>query len=281
MIERISQQRCFDGWQNVVSHPSHILDCNMRFGIYLPPKAMESPVPVLFWLSGLTCTEENFIIKAGAQRAASQLGVALISVDTSPRHVPIPGDHESFDFGVSAGYYLDALQVPWNKHYRMYSYIVDELFTLVGTHFSVDLTRAGIFGHSMGGHGALTIALKNPDKFKSVSAFAPICAPSQSPWGENAFKKYLGEDRTVWQQYDSVALMKERGWQGPEILIDQGSADSFLETQLKPELLREACQEQSVPLNLRMQPGYDHSYFFIASFIEDHIKHHLQCLSLA
>lgn len=246
----------------------------MRFGLFLPPSAAYSRVPVLYWLSGLTCTEENFIIKAGAQRVAAQLGIALITPDTSPRGLGIPGEEESYDLGTGAGFYVDATQAPWSQGYRMYSYITQELRALIEANFSIDPTRVGIFGHSMGGHGALTIAIKNPDYYKSVSAFSPICSPAQCPWGEKAFNAYLGPNLLEWQDYDATALIAARGWKGPAILIDQGTDDQFLKDQLKPELLREACKRADVTLNLRMQEGYDHSYFFIASFIEDHLRFH-------
>jgi len=246
----------------------------MRFGVYLPPAAAHGPVPVLFWLSGLTCTEENFIAKAGAQRVAAELGLAIVTPDTSPRGLNIPGDAESDDFGVGAGFYLDATVAPWAGRYRMYSYVAKELVDLICRTFAVDGTRAGIFGHSMGGHGALTIGLKNPALFKTISAFAPIVSPSRCPWGEKALSGYLGIERQAWADYDATLLIQERGWKGPPLLVDQGDADPFLETQLKPGLLRQACNEAGVGLNLRMQPGYDHSYFFIATFIEDHLRHH-------
>ncbi len=280
-IKTLSQHACFNGIQGFFSHESLVLGCTMRFGAYSPPNLNKTKTPVLFWLSGLTCTEENFIMKAGAQRVASELGVTIIVADTSPRGLTIPGDQASYDFGVGAGFYLDATEAPWSKHYRMYTYIIEELFTLAGQYFSIDLNRAGIFGHSMGGHGALTIGLKNPEQFKSISAFSPICAPSRSPWGINAFQKYLGDNRATWEDYDATALILKRGWQGAPILIDQGTADPYLETQLQPELLRVACEQKKVPLNLRLQVGYDHSYFFIASFIEDHLHHHMHYLKIA
>jgi len=246
----------------------------MRFGVYLPPAAQEGPVPVLFWLSGLTCTEDNFIVKAGAQRVAAELGVAIVAPDTSPRGLNYPGDSESYDFGVGAGFYVDATQAPWANGYRMYSYITKELFQLVAKGFAVDPSRAGIFGHSMGGHGALTIGLKNPDLFKTISAFSPIVSPTRCPWGEKALSGYLGDDRDTWADYDATLLVKRYGWSGPALLIDQGTDDQFLETQLKPELFVAACADAKVPLDLRMQQGYDHSYFFISTFIEDHLRHH-------
>lgn len=273
-LQTISQNKCFGGTQGVYSHESVETGCTMRFGVFLPPAAQQGPVPVLFWLSGLTCTEDNFIVKAGAQRIAAELGVAIVAPDTSPRGLNYPGDTDSYDFGVGAGFYVDATQAPWSTGYRMYSYITKELFKLVTSSFSVEATRAGIFGHSMGGHGALTIGLRNPDQFKTISAFAPIVSPTRCPWGEKALAGYLGDDREAWADYDATQLVQKHGWSGPALLIDQGASDQFLETQLKPELFVAACAEAKVPLNLRMQPGYDHSYFFIASFIEDHLRHH-------
>jgi S-formylglutathione hydrolase len=222
----------------------------------------------------LTCTEENFIVKAGAQRVAAELGIAIVTPDTSPRGLNYPGDADSYDFGVGAGFYVDALNAPWSAGYRMSSYIAKELFHLVAADFPVDIARAGIFGHSMGGHGALTIGLKHPGQFKTISAFAPIVSPTRCPWGEKALTGYLGGDRAAWADYDATLLVKKHGWQGPALLVDQGGDDQFLETQLKPQLLAEACAQANVPLNLRMQPGYDHSYFFISTFIEDHLRHH-------
>jgi S-formylglutathione hydrolase len=250
----------------------------MRFGVFLPPQAEAQRVPVLYWLSGLTCTEENFIVKAGAQRVAAELGLALVVPDTSPRGLKIPGESESYDFGLGAGFYVDATQAPWSRGYRMYSYVTKELPQLVAAEFSVDAARAGILGHSMGGHGALTVALKNQDYYKSVSAFAPISSPMRCPWGEKALTGYLGSDRARWREYDATALIEERGWRGPALLVDQGSADPFLETQLKPGLLEEACRRAGVPLTLRLQAGYDHSYFFIATFIEEHLRFHARNL---
>ena len=231
-------------------------------------------VPLLYWLSGLTCTEENFIVKACAQRVAAELGLAIVVPDTSPRGLNLPGDAESYDFGIGAGFYVDATEAPWSAGYRMYSYVVTELPEVVAANFSIDASRAGILGHSMGGHGALTIALKNPDSYRSASAFAPICSPMRCPWGEKALAGYLGSDRTQWRKYDATALLEERGWGGPPLLVDQGTKDPFLDSQLKPELLRQACVARDVPLELRMQEGYDHSYFFIATFIEDHLRYH-------
>lgn len=273
-LKTISQNKSFGGTQGVYSHDSSETGTTMRFGVYLPPAAEKGPVPVLFFLSGLTCTEENFIVKSGAQRAAAALGIAIVTPDTSPRGLNYPDDAASYDFGVGAGFYVDATEAPWSSGYRMYSYVKDELFALIGSSFAVDIARAGISGHSMGGHGALTIGLKNPSKFKTISAFSPIVSPTRCPWGEKALAGYLGADRNTWADYDATLLVKKHGWTGPALMVDQGSADQFLEGQLKTELLSAACAEAGVALNLRMQPGYDHSYFFISTFIEDHLKHH-------
>jgi S-formylglutathione hydrolase len=281
IITAVSHNKCFGGVQSTYSHASRETGTAMRFGIYLPPQAERSRVPVLYWLSGLTCTEENFIIKAGAQRAAAELGLALVSPDTSPRGLNIPGEGASYDFGLGAGFYVDATQEPWSRGYRMYSYVAREMPDLIAATFPVDADRAGIFGHSMGGHGALTIALKNPGRYRSLSAFAPICSPMRCPWGEKALGGYLGPDRAHWGQYDATALMQAQGWAGPAVLVDQGTQDQFLESQLKPELLVEACKMAAVPLELRMQEGYDHSYFFIATFIEDHLRFHARHLGVA
>jgi S-formylglutathione hydrolase len=277
-LTTISENRSFAGVQGTYAHESTETGCTMRFGVFLPPPAHARPVPVLYWLSGLTCTEENFIIKAGAQRVAAELGIALVVPDTSPRGLNLPGEAASYDFGLGAGFYVDATEAPWSQNYRMYSYVIGELCDVVAAGFPVDVTRAGIFGHSMGGHGALTIALKNPQRYKSVSAFAPICSPMRCPWGEKALAGYLGADRASWRGYDATALIEERGWRGPPILVDQGTRDLFLDSQLKPELLRASCIEFNVPLELRMQDGYDHSYFFISSFIEDHLRFHARHL---
>jgi len=276
----VSTNRCFGGVQATHSHSSAETRCTMRFGVFLPPQAAVQRVPVLYWLSGLTCTEENFIIKAGAQRVAASLGIALVVPDTSPRGLDIPGEGASYDFGLGAGFYVDATESPWSHGYKMYSYVVRDLFGVVAESFPVDASRSGIFGHSMGGHGALTIALKNPHAFKSVSAFAPICSPMRCPWGEKALRGYLGDDRARWREYDATALIEDRGWDGPAILIDQGTDDQFLDVQLKPDLLRTACNASGVPLELRLQQGYDHSYFFISSFIEDHLRFHARHLGV-
>jgi S-formylglutathione hydrolase len=274
MIETVSQNLCFGGVQSVYTHAAHETGCAMRFGIFLPPQANSRRVPVLYWLSGLTCTEENFIVKAGAQRTASELGLAIVVPDTSPRGLGIQGEGDSYDFGLGAGFYVDATESPWSAGYRMYSYVAKELPAVVRATFPIDPTRVGIFGHSMGGHGALTIALKNPHVYKSVSALAPIASPTRCPWGQKALTGYLGPDTSRWREYDATALIEDRGWTGPHILVDQGTNDQFLGSQLRPELLQEACRRSGVSLDLRLRNGYDHSYFFIASFIEDHLRFH-------
>lgn len=274
-LKTVSSARCFEGTQHVVSHASQQTGCDMRVSVYLPDTAAGQQVPVIYWLSGLTCTEENFTVKAGAQRMASEMGVALVAPDTSPRGVRFEGDADHYDFGIGAGFYVDATCAPWKDNYRMYSYVVHELPSMVAAGFpAIDTACASIMGHSMGGHGALTVALKNPQRYRSVSAFAPIVAPSQVPWGQKALTGYLGEDRQAWAEYDACELIKTRGWKGPAIWVDQGSQDTFLEKQLKPELFEQACKAAGVPLQLRMLEGYDHSYFFIASFIDEHIRHH-------
>jgi len=277
-IKAITQNLCFGGVQSVYTHASEETGCVMRFGVFLPPQAASGRVPVLYWLSGLTCTEENFIVKAGAQRVAAALGLAIVVPDTSPRGLGIPGEGDSYDFGLGAGFYVDATEAPWSRGYRMYSYITQELAADVAAAFPVDPNRVGIFGHSMGGHGALTIALKNPRHYKSVSAFAPIASPMRCPWGLKALSSYLGADRVRWREYDATALIEDRGWTGPPIMVDQGTKDQFLESQLKPDLLRDACQRSGVALDIRLREGYDHSYFFIASFIEDHLRFHARNL---
>jgi len=276
-MEQLSANQIFDGSHEVWTHESVACGCPMRFGIYLPPQVKQGKVPVIYWLSGLTCTEENFATKAGAQRVAAELGLAIVMPDTSPRGLDLPGEDDSYDFGSGAGFYLNATQAPWAGHYNMYDYVVQELPQLVNEHFPIDGDRVSVSGHSMGGHGALTIALQNPGRYRSVSAFSPIVAPTQVPWGQKAFRGYLGEDESTWMQYDATELVKTRPFDG-EILIDQGEADDFLEAQLKPHQFTQACGESSQPLNLRMQPGYDHSYFFIATFIEDHLRFHAEAL---
>jgi S-formylglutathione hydrolase len=273
-IKAVTQNLCFGGVQSVYTHAARETRCAMRFGVFLPPQADSRHVPVLYWLSGLTCTEENFIVKAGAQRIASELGLAIVVPDTSPRGLGIPGEADSYDFGLGAGFYVDATEPPWAAGYRMYSYVTKELPALVAATFPVDAARVGIFGHSMGGHGALTIALKNPHTYKSMSAFAPIASPMRCPWGQKALTGYLGADSSRWREYDATALIEDRGWSGPAILVDQGTHDQFLESQLKPELLQEACRRSGVSLDLHLRSGYDHSYFFIATFIEDHLRFH-------
>jgi len=273
-MEQIDAHRCFDGQQLRFRHRADSLDCDMTFSIYLPPQADQRAVPALYWLSGLTCTDENFVIKAGAQRYAAEYGIALIAPDTSPRGEGVPDDPAgAYDFGLGAGFYLNATRRPWDRHYRMYDYVVDELPRLINDHFPVDYEKIAISGHSMGGHGALTIALKNPDRYRSVSAFAPVCSPMRCPWGEKALGTYLGDDRDSWRQYDSCELIRQAPHHLP-MLVDQGKADDFLDSQLKPHLLAEAAQQAGYPLDIRYRPGYDHSYFFISSFIGDPLRFH-------
>jgi S-formylglutathione hydrolase len=277
-MEVLSENRCFGGRQLRYQHRSRVLDCDMTFSVYLPPQAEQGDVPVVYWLSGLTCSDENFVIKAGAQRYAAELGLALVMPDTSPRGDGVPDDPDgAYDFGLGAGFYVNATQEPWRAHYRMYEYITDELPVVIEREFPVDGKRVGISGHSMGGHGALTIALKNPGRFHSVSAFAPICSPMNCPWGEKALTGYLGSDRDFWREYDTIELLPMARERLP-VLIDQGSADDFLAEQLKTELLEQACASTDYPMTIRMQEGYDHSYFFIASFIGDHLAFHAGCL---
>ncbi|ASR44978.1 S-formylglutathione hydrolase [Xanthomonas citri pv. mangiferaeindicae] len=274
-MQRIEHRASFGGWQDVYEHASDTLGCTMRFAVYLPPQAEHGPLPVLYWLSGLTCNEQNFITKAGAQRYAAEHGVIVVAPDTSPRGEGV-ADAEGYDLGQGAGFYVDATQAPWSAHYRMHDYIARELPALIEAQFPTTDARA-ISGHSMGGHGALVIALKHPGRYRSVSAFSPIVAPSQVPWGEKAFSAYLGDDRAAWQAWDATALVATARERLP-LLIDQGEADEFLDGQLRPQLLQAACAAAGHPLELRMQPGYDHSYYFIASFIADHIAHHARAL---
>ncbi|RNF82872.1 S-formylglutathione hydrolase [Montanilutibacter psychrotolerans] len=271
----IEQHACFGGSQQVWQHPSTTLGCTMRFGVYLPPQATQRPCPVLYWLSGLTCSEQNFITKSGAQRYAAEHGVILVAPDTSPRGDGV-ADAEGYDIGLGAGFYVNATRAPWSTHYRMHDYVVDELPALVDAHFPTSTARA-ISGHSMGGHGALVVALRNPGRYRSVSAFAPIVAPSLVPWGEKAFSHYLGDDRAAWRPWDACALIADAGERLP-LLVDQGEADEFIDTQLKPELLRETCARAGHPLDLRLRPGHDHSYYFIASYIGEHIAYHADAL---
>ncbi len=278
-LEKVSENRCFKGQQAVFAHESRACNGNMRFSVYRPDREIQGEmVPVVTFLSGLTCTEENFTVKAGAQRVASELGLMVVAPDTSPRGQNLPGEDDAYDFGSGAGFYLDATQAPWSSAYRMYSYITRELPEVLAANFHCDMTRQGIMGHSMGGHGALTIHLKHPETYRSVSAFAPIVAPMQVPWGQKAFRGYLGEDQEAWRAYDACELVR-RNPSDATILIDQGAADSFLAEQLRPELFEKACEDSGQKLELRMQPGYDHSYFFIASFIEDHLRHHAAVLA--
>ena len=274
-LERVEHRACFGGWQDVYRHRSSVLDCDMNFAIYLPPQAGDGPVPVLYWLSGLTCSEQNFITKAGAQRYAAEHGIAIVCPDSSPRGDEV-ADAEGYDLGKGAGFYVDATEAPWSAHYRMHSYVVDELPALIEANFPVTDARA-ISGHSMGGHGALVVALRNPGRYRSVSAFSPIVAPSQVPWGQKALAAYLGEDREAWTQYDASELVKVATEKLP-LLIDQGDADEFLDGQLRPQLLQAAAEAAGHPLSLRMQAGHDHSYYFIASFIGEHIAHHAAAL---
>ncbi|NUP10697.1 MAG: S-formylglutathione hydrolase [Polyangiaceae bacterium] len=270
-MDRIEHRASFGGFQDVYRHVSTVLDCSMTFGVYLPPQAALRRLPVLYFLSGLTCTEQNFVTKAGAQRYAAEHGVIIVAPDTSPRGEDVP-DAEGWDLGKGAGFYVNATQPPWSKSYRMHDYVVHELPALVEATFPATDVR-GICGHSMGGHGALVAALKHPGRYRSVSALSPIVAPSKVPWGHKAFSAYLGDDRELWKEWDACALLAGARERLP-LLVDQGDADEFLAVQLKPELLRAACDEASHPLTLRMQPGYDHSYYFIASFIGDHVAHH-------
>ncbi|WP_019644673.1 S-formylglutathione hydrolase [Novispirillum itersonii] len=273
----VSTNRSFGGWHKRYRHTSRALGCDMVFAVFLPPQAETEKVPVLYWLSGLTCTDENFMQKAGAQKLAAELGIAIVCPDTSPRGDHVPADPEQhWDFGYGAGFYVDATQQPWARHYRMHDYVTRELPDLIEATFPVTGRRA-ISGHSMGGHGAIVCALRNPRRYVSVSAFAPIASPLNCPWGEKALGHLLGADRSAWKDWDSAALIQSACEKLP-LLVDQGDADSFLATQLKPELLMQAAQAAGYPLTLRMQPGYDHSYYFIASFIEDHLRHHAAAL---
>jgi S-formylglutathione hydrolase len=269
-LETLSSQRCHGGVQSFHRHASVETGTPMRFAVFTPPG--DGPHPVVWFLAGLTCTEENFTVKAGAQAAAARLGLMLIAPDTSPRGDGV-ADDPAYDMGQGAGFYVDATEPPWAPHFRMRSYIERELPALIGAHFPADMDRQGIMGHSMGGHGALTIALRNPGRFAAVSAFAPIVSPINCPWGEKALGGYLGEDRAAWRAYDACALIDD-GARVADILVDPGQADSFLDSQLKPQLLEAACANADIPLTLRRQPGYDHSYWFIQSFVDDHLRWH-------
>jgi len=277
-LEKLSANTCFGGQQLQYSHTSKVLNCGMRFSIFLPSIAASQKVPVLYWLSGLTCSDENFVQKAGAQQYAEQHGLAVVAPDTSPRGEGVPDDSEgSYDFGLGAGFYVNATEAPWAQHYQMYDYITQELPALIAENFPVDAEKSSIFGHSMGGHGALTIALKNSEQYQSVSAFAPITSPMRCPWGEKALGNYLGGNRNAWLDYDATELVGKATRKIP-MLVDQGTGDQFLVEQLQPELLVEACNAAAYPLTLRMQESYDHSYFFMASFMEDHVAFHAKAL---
>lgn len=276
-MEMLEEHRCFEGWQQRWRHDSSTLNCPMTFSIFLPPPRDHTPLPVLYWLSGLTCNDENFTTKAGAQRVAAELGIVLVTPDTSPRGEQVAND-DGYDLGQGAGFYLNATQPPWATHYQMYDYLRDELPALIQSQFNVS-DRCAISGHSMGGHGALIMALKNPGKYTSVSAFAPIVNPCSVPWGIKAFSTYLGEDKNAWLEWDSCALMYASNAQDAiPTLIDQGDNDQFLADQLQPAVLAEAARQKAWPMTIRIQPGYDHSYYFIASFIEDHLRFHAQYL---
>ncbi|WP_333602254.1 S-formylglutathione hydrolase [Atlantibacter hermannii] len=276
-MEMIEEHRCFEGWQQRWRHHSAVLNCTMTVSVFLPPPVSSNPPPVLYWLSGLTCNDENFTTKANAQRVAAELGIVLVMPDTSPRGDDV-ADDDGYDLGKGAGFYLNASQQPWAAHYRMYDYLRDELPALIQQHFNVS-DRCAISGHSMGGHGALIMALKNPGRFTSVSAFAPIVNPVRVPWGQKAFSAYLGGDQAQWVEWDSCALMAQStADQHLPMLVDQGDNDQFLADQLQPAQLAEVARQTGWPLTLRIQPGYDHSYFFIASFIEDHLRFHAQHL---
>jgi S-formylglutathione hydrolase len=278
-INLINEYSCFGGKVSFYSHQSAACNAPMRFSVFLPPQAAFKSVPVLYFLSGLTCTEENFMVKAGAQRSAAEAGLMLVVPDTSPRNTGTPGEDDDWDLGTGAGFYVDATQAPWKEHYRMYSYVVEELPQLIAENFPAKSDRQGIFGHSMGGHGALVCALRNPEKYLSVSAFSPITAPMQCPWGEKAFTNYLGSDREIWRAYDATELVQTAKYNRP-ILIDVGTADNFLANQLLPDKFAQACKRVGQPLTLRIQPGYDHSYYFIATFIGNHIiEHHAPILT--
>ena len=274
----ISEHACFGGIQRFLAHDSVECRTEMRFSVYEPPQGRARRVPVLYYLAGLTCTEETFMIKAGAQRLAAELGLMLVAPDTSPRQPRLPGDDASWDFGLGAGFYVDATEAPWSAHYRMYSYVTNELPELVNASFPALAERQGIFGHSMGGHGALVCALRNPARYRSLSAFAPISAPTRCPWGRKAFSGYLGADESGWRAYDASELVSHSTFHGP-ILIDQGEADKFLAEQLKPEIFAAACRRAGQTLELRMRPGYDHGYYFIQSFMADHLAWHASALN--
>ncbi len=274
----VSENRCFGGAVGFYTHHSQACNGEMRFAVYLPPQAQAKAVPVLYFLSGLTCTEENFMVKAGAQQFAAKYGIMLVAPDTSPRDAGIPGEKDDWDFGTGAGFYVDATVEPWSSHYNMFTYVVQELPDLIADHFPSQMEHQGIFGHSMGGHGALVCALRNQQQYKSVSALAPIAAPMRCPWGQKAFSNYLGPDQESWRAYDASELILTANYNRP-ILIDQGTDDPFLgKQQLLPEVFEAACEQAGQPLSLRYQKGYNHSYYFIATFVEDHIRHHAAAL---
>jgi S-formylglutathione hydrolase len=277
-LTTLEEHACFGGVQGFHEHASDTIGLPMRFGVYLPPQAAQGPVPVLYYLAGLTCNEQTFAIKAGAQQHAARLGIALVTPDTSPRGTGVAEADVDWDFGHGAGFYLDATREPYAGHWRMESWVTRELPQVLARHFAVDVARSGIFGHSMGGHGALTLALRHPGQYRSVSAFAPICAPTEVPWGHKAFGGYLGQDRTAWVEHDAEALIRG-GARVPPLLVDQGLADPFLATQLRPERLEEACAGAGQPLTLRRHERYDHGYFFVQSFVADHLAHHAQALA--
>ncbi len=279
-LETISRHRTHGGWTGYYSHASRETGTTMKVGVFEPPAAEKGKVPVLVYLAGLTCDETTFLIKADAQRLAAELGIMLIAPDTSPRGLDIPGIKESWDFGEAAGFYLNATNEPWAKNFRMDAYVTGELLEVVGASFpNADLSRLSIFGHSMGGHGALTLALKNPGKYRSVSAFAPIVAPTQVPWGHKALPRYLGEDKAAWANHDTVELLKAgHKFPGP-VLVDQGLGDKFLAEQLRPELLEQAAKEAGADVTVRRHEGYDHGYFFIQTFMDDHLRHHAKYLT--
>jgi S-formylglutathione hydrolase len=279
-MQVLSEHRCFGGRQGFYEHASREIGRPMRFSVFLPPQAGQGPVPALVYLAGLTCNEETFMVKAGAQRLAAELGLALVAPDTSPRGAGVPGEADDWDFGVGAGFYLDATEAPWARHWRMESYLMGELLPLLGAQFAIDLRRLGLFGHSMGGHGALTLALRHPGRFQSLSAFAPICAPTRCPWGRKAFAGYLGADSGRWIEHDATALMQTQpaAPYPAGILIDQGLTDKFLPDQLHPHLFEAACAAIGQLLTLRRHAGYDHGYYFVQSFMADHLAHHARAL---
>lgn len=280
-MEVISEHGCFGGRLGFYRHRSTANNCDMQFGVFVPPQGAKTAVPVLTFLSGLTCSEETFMIKSGAQRIAAERGLMLVSPDTSPRGDGVPDDPEgAYDFGIAAGFYLDATKPPWSAHYHMYDYVTRELPEILFAEFPGDRDRQGIFGHSMGGHGALTVGLRNPDTFRSISAFAPICSPMNCPWGQKALSNYLGNDEATWTDYDATELVKNIGDARPRnrILIDQGLEDRYLERELYPQLFEAACIDQKIDLELRRHEGYDHGYYFISTFMEDHLKHHAYLL---